>query len=484
MIATRYDIDTRKLMCVTDIYCLQQLITGSTRITPTSATLIDVIFTNCPDRIVCSGDRQISISDHSIVFAYRKLSINGTSRGHNVITYSYFRKLIRENFRNDVASQSWDQIYCSTNLNDMWLQWKRLFLPIVDKHASLRIMRVRVSSSPWITSELRKRIMIEIFLKFKAYKINDPNDWTQFKKLRDIVNSEFRLAKQAYYQNSFNQYTGDSRKTWQTINELASSKSGKTAVTSLKVNGVSITNPTELSNQFNNHFATIGPELSRNIDSPDGDVYQRYITSTGQCFQLRPTSVNKVFSLLNKLNKSKAAGLGKISARLTRECADLICIPICDIFNQSISLGVFLDEWKCERVTLLFKQGDRDDLYNYRPISVISVVAKVFEIIVYDQLYAYLEEPEIICKYQSGFRAIHSTVTALLEATDTWAYNIDCGKISAVVFLDLKKAFDTVDHEIILSKLNVYGINGIAHHWSQSYLEDGTQMCSINGSLL
>ena len=295
MIATRYDIDTRKLMCVTDIYCLQQLITGSTRITPTSATLIDVIFTNCPDRIVCSGVRQISISDHSIVFAYRKLFINGTSRGHNVITHNNFRKLIRESFRNDFASQSWDQIYCSTNLNDMWLQWKRLFLPIVHKHASLRIMRVRVRSSPWITSELRKRIMIEIFLKFKAYKINDPNDWTQFKKLRDIVNSEFRLAKQAYYQNSFNQYTGDSRKTWQTINELASSKSGKTAVTSLKVNGVSITNPTELSNQFNNHFATIGPELSRNIDSPDDDVYQRYITSTDQCFQLRQTSVNKFF---------------------------------------------------------------------------------------------------------------------------------------------------------------------------------------------
>ena len=79
---------------------------------------------------------------------------------------------------------------------------------------------------------------------------------------------------------------------------------GLTAVTSLKVNGVSITNPTELSNEFNNHFATIGPELSCNIDSPDGDVYQRYITSTDQCFQLRPTSVNKVFSLLNKLNKS------------------------------------------------------------------------------------------------------------------------------------------------------------------------------------
>ena len=91
----------------------------------------------------------------------------------------------------------------------------------------------------------------------------------------------------------------DSRKTWQTINELTSRQSGKTAVTSLKVNGVSITNPNELSNEFNNHFATIGPELSCNIDSPGGYVYQRYITSKYQCFQLRPISVNKVFSPLN-----------------------------------------------------------------------------------------------------------------------------------------------------------------------------------------
>ena len=166
-----------------------------------------------------------------------------------------------------------------------------------------------------------------------------------------------RISRQKAEHRNIRPYTSTVPSILTTINELTSRKSGKTAVTSLKVNGVSITNPTELSNEFNNHFATIGPELSRNIDSPDGDVYQRYITSTDQCFQLRPTSVNKVFSLLNN---------------------------------------------------------------------------------------------DIICKYQSGFRAIHSSVTALLEVTDSWAYNIDRGKINAVVFQDLKKAFDTVDHEILL----------------------------------
>ena len=124
--------------------------------------------------------------------------------------------------------------------------------------------------------------------------------------------------------------------------------------------------------------------------------------------------------------------------------------------------GTFPDDWKCARVTPLFKQGDASDLNNYRPISVISVIVKVFERIVYDQLYNCLSNEDIISTHQSGFRSLHSTVTALLKATDNWAFNIDRGNVNAVVFLDLKKAFDTVDQDILLSKMNLDGIQGIA----------------------
>ena len=148
--------------------------------------------------------------------------MNGMSGGHKAITYRNLRKFNRINFRNDIASQCWDQIYNSTDPKEMWLKWKCSFLSIVNKHAPLRTMRVCTRSSPWITSKLKKQMHDRDILKLKASKSNDSGDWTLFKTRRNLVNSKIRLAKQAYYQNSFNEYMGDSRKTWQTINELTS----------------------------------------------------------------------------------------------------------------------------------------------------------------------------------------------------------------------------------------------------------------------
>ena len=120
---------------------------------------------------------------------------------------------------------------------------------------------------------------------------------------------------------------------------------------------------------------------------------------------------------------------------------------------------------------------------NYRPVSVISAVAKVFERIVYNQLSSYLSENNILSQYQSGFQSFHSTLTALLEATDNWAFNIDRGYVNAVVFLDLKKAFDTVNHPILLSKLYSYGVKGNAYELLSCYLNKRTQKCAVNGVL-
>ena len=135
------------------------------------------------------------------------------------------------------------------------------------------------------------------------------------------------------------------------------------------------------------------------------------------------------------------------------------------------------------RVTPVFKKGEKSDINNYRPLSVIPVVSKVFEKTVYDQLYQYLNDNQLLSSCQSGFRSLHSTLTALLEATNSWSVNIDNGFLNGVVFIDLKKAFDTIDHEIILRKLSYFGADQATAMWFQSYLSNRTQRCNVNGNL-
>ena len=484
--APQLDHNANLLSSIADVYSLQQLITDSTRCTDSSSTLIDLIFTNCPERVVCSGVSHIGISDHSLIYVYRKLSIDPPSRGHTTVTYRKFKNFNSSNFRYDIACQNWQIINNYDDPNDMWDAWKNLFLFCVDKHAPLRNKRIRSCKSPWITSQLKQRFHARDILKLKATRSGDPDDWCKFKKLRNTVNNEIKRAKECYYMHAFSDSRGDSRNTWRIVNELMSRKSHSSVINEIKLpRGNSIYDSHELSDAFNDHFSSIGPRLANDINvNVDSTSHLDYLSTTSDCtFQLKTTSISKVTSLLSKLCKSKSTGLDKISASLLRECADLIAAPLCTIFNQSIVSGIFPDEWKFSKVIPLFKQGERSDLNNYRPISVIPVVAKVFERIIYDQLYDYFTVHKLISSHQSGFRPLHSTVTALLEATDSWAYNIDQGNVNAVVFLDLKKAFDTVDHEILLSKLNKYGVQGTSYEWFKSYLDCRKQRCFVNGSL-
>ena len=132
-------------------------------------------------------------------------------------------------------------------------------------------------------------------------------------------------------------------------------------------------------------------------------------------------------------------------------------------------------------MTQIYKANDKDLPDSYRPISVIPAIAKVFERIAFNQLYDYLSTNNLLSKYQSDFRPFHSTLYALLEATTEWFQKLDQGWINSIVFLDLAKAFDTVDHGILTSKLSNYGIKATSLEWFKSYLDDREQQCCING---
>ena len=302
---------------------------------------------------------------------------------------------------------------------------------------------------------------------------NDPLDWFLFKKMRNSVNQNIFRAKESYFKDTLFANKNNPKKTWSIINELTSKNQKTSYIDEIKFDGNSVHDSCNIANTFNEYFSNIGPNLANEINTSEGNrCYLMYLNRQNEniTFNLEEVNSRTVFFHLSNLSKSKATGLDGISARLLRECPDLISESLTLIFNRSINTGIFPDEWKYAEVIPIHKHGKRNCTDNYRPISIIPVVAKVFERIIYNQLSLFFSENRLLNNCQSGFRGLHSTVTALLEATNEWAYNIDSGKVNAVMFLDLKKAFDTVDHEILLGKLKLYGVHGIAGNWFRSYL--------------
>ena len=200
-------------------------------------------------------------------------------------------------------------------------------------------------------------------------------------------------------------------------------------------------------------------------------------------FSMKSLTVYAVYKKLKAINERKAGGLDKIPCKLLRISAEIVAPSLTQIFNKTISTSIFPTDWKLARVTPIFKKGKKDDMNNYRPISVISVVAKIFEKFTFEQLYEYLNNNNLISASQSGFRSLHSTLTALIEATDNWSINIDKGLLNGIIFIDLKKAFDTIDHTILLRKLRIYGVDENGIKFFESYLSNRSQRCCVNGEL-
>ena len=153
--------------------------------------------------MVCSGVSHISISDHSLVYAFRKLSVRMPTRGHITVSYRKFKNVDSAKFRNDISQQNWDFIHQFKNPNDMWHAWKNTFNFIVEKHAPLRTKRVKASKAPWISSHLNGEMHKRDILKIKAIRSNDTLDWLIFKKMRNSVNQNIVRAKENYFKRAF-----------------------------------------------------------------------------------------------------------------------------------------------------------------------------------------------------------------------------------------------------------------------------------------
>ena len=235
-------------------------------------------------------------------------------------------------------------------------------------------------------------------------------------------------------------------------------------------------------NNFNDYFSTIAENILTSSKHPILNSFDKYLTNSPENSSVfEPCDPSEVNLLINQLNPLKSSGPNGIPTKIMQMISNIICVPLSKIYNIPIPTGTHPDKLKNANVIPIFKKGSRLIISNYRPISLLSNLNKIFEKITYKRIYEFLEKHNILYDLQFGFRAKHSTTHALINITEKIRLALDNGKSACGIFIDLQKAFDTVNHDILLKKMNHYGFRGKINEWLRSYLCERNQKVIING---
>jgi hypothetical protein len=268
----------------------------------------------------------------------------------------------------------------------------------------------------------------------------------------------------------------------QLINLQTNKQSKNTLMSEIRNDNQNLTKKHEIADALNSHFNEVASRLVKNMPQ-SSRTPESYVTRPDTQFTIQNVSLTKVYKLLSTIETSKSAWHDRIPGKLLRDAAEVIAPSLTAIFNASINTGIFPEDFKIAIISPIHKAGSKTNCDNYGPISVLSSVAKIYEKLVTEQLEIYLETNHILVDQQAGFRKKHSTQTSLLNITNQWLMNMDKGLLNGVIFLDLKKAFDCVDHNILLKKMHCYGIRGHTLAWFQSYLSSRIQICKVDQTM-
>lgn len=328
------DQPTKKLLSLLELYQLSQLIKEPTRITRTSSTLLDHFVTSNPEKITISGVVHTGVSDHSLIFAIRKINISPKIKA-TTIQIRNMKKFNEQHFLEDLMKQPWEQLYVlEDDPNAMWLFWKKLFMEVLDVHAPLQHKRVKSKKVPWLTKDLKEHIRNRDKLKKKAMITKTEIDWSKYKHARNMVNIKIRKVKSDYYQRMIADQKHNPKKAWKIINNLLGRNSKDRTVNELTINGNNTVVPDEIADGFNNYFTNIGENLADSMSNSEQN-FADYVKITNARFTSFETiSVDKVINLLNGLSNSKATGIDNISIKILKIASPVISTSITHIFNQ------------------------------------------------------------------------------------------------------------------------------------------------------
>ena len=305
--------------------------------------------------------------------------------------------------------------------------------------------------------------------------------WEIYRIKRNLVKILNRTSKREFYATFFEENKTNLKRTWEGIRDIVNlSKKSKISITSLNYKGELKSNPDDMTKALNDFFVNIGNMVEQKI--PQGNKHyvsymdERVLNS----FFIAPVETNEIIDMINKLNTNKACGPNSIPSKILKNHSNILADPVKILLNRSIIDGNFPEMLKKADVCPIYKKNDKTKCENYRPISLLSNLSKLYERAMHTRIYEFLEASNVFYNFQFGFRKKYSTNHALLSIVEEIRENLDNKTFACGVFIDLEKAFDTVNHTILLGKLEHYGIRGVANDWFRSYLTSRKQRVKLN----
>ena len=451
------------------------------------SSCIDNILVNSIETVISSGTLpDHRIGDHIPIYEISKFPLPLKGSSEKTFQVYEFSNANLVKFNNALA-MNLSGIAPSTKFEE----FNNIYKTTLDECCKLdkpKITKRTPLDNPWITPGIADAIVKKHELRkdwtntiHESNKSGDAALHKKFTDYRRALKHIINTAKNSYTCNKILENKEDSKKTWQIINELRG-KHKKTIKPPFVINNEKIFERRVIANEFNKYFNSIASNLNESIaDKEVGELgfnsFEDYLLpATESTIFLQDCNTDELLNIIRKLDNGKSSD---IPIRVIKKSAHIFCPILAKYFNILMNAGIFPGVLKIGKITPIYKKGNPEDMGNYRPVSTLPIFGKLFEKVIYSRLYSFAASENIINENQFGFRESHSTSHAINHSLSIIQDGLSRKQHVLGIFVDLSKAFDTIDHKTLLTKLNRYGIRGVAGKLIESYLSIRTQFTEV-----